>query len=224
MLSATGGAASDVIVPMVIDLVRPGTVIDIGCGAGAWLATFKACGVTDVLGVDDLRGDRRTMLVDRGEFVPHDLATPFILDRRYDLAVSVEVAEHLSSARAPVFIQELVHLSDVVLFSAAIPYQGGKNHINEQWPDYWAALFKEHGFIPIDCLRERLWSNPAVLWWYAQNLLFYVRETSLDRYPALKELRKPGDPVPSLVHPDLWDKKVGRRKRRKARILSWFRL
>lgn len=223
MLSTTGVASSDVIVPMVIGLVHPTSVVDIGCGTGAWLSGFKDRGVASVRGVDGTQFDRKTLLIAPDEFIAHDLVMPLAIGRRFDLVISLEVAEHLPPARAATFVAELCGFGDVILFSAAIPCQGGKNHIHEQWPDYWAALFKTHGYIPVDCLRERIWSDPSVLWWYAQNLMFFVRETSLDRYPALKSLRKPGDKVPRLIHPDLWDKKVVIPRIKKARLWSWFR-
>ena len=63
-----------------------------------------------------------------------DLAQPLQIDRRFDLALSLEVAEHLPPECGSEFVQTLTDLSSVILFSAAIPFQGGTDHLNEQWP------------------------------------------------------------------------------------------
>ena len=104
-----------------------------------------------------------------------DLAQPLQIDRRFDLALSLEVAEHLPPECGSEFVQTLTDLSSVILFSAAIPFQGGTDHLNEQWPEYWADRFDARGYVPIDCIRRRIWRNEDVEWWYAQNLMFFVR-------------------------------------------------
>ena len=112
------------------------------------------------------------------------------------------MAEHLAADYAEQLIASLVELSDVVLFSAAIPGQGGAHHVNEQWPGYWAARFGKHGYVPVDCLRRQLWANPDVDYWYAQNALIYVRRTRLEDYPALaREHELMGGSAHALVHP-----------------------
>jgi hypothetical protein len=90
----------------------------------------------------------------------------------------------------------------VVLFSAAIPFQGGTHHLNEQWPDYWAALFKNHDYVPIDCIRRGIWGNQQVEWYYAQNVLLFA---SADRVREDSELRRWYEKTDlqqlALVHP-----------------------
>jgi SAM-dependent methyltransferase len=121
-------------------------------------------------------------------FVAGDLELPLELGRRFDLAISMEVAEHLSPASAERFVADLARLAPAVLFSAAIPYQGGEHHQNERWQSYWAALFARQGLYPHDVVRPAVWTDPEVEPWYAQNTLLYT-----------------GDPGPSvtldLVHP-----------------------
>jgi hypothetical protein len=124
------------------------------------------------------------------------------INRRFDLAVSLEVAEHLESGFAKGFVRSLVKLSSLVLFSAAIPYQGSPFHVNEQWPDYWAALFAEHGYVVIDCIRPTIWNNDQVEWWYAQNTLLFAEKDQLSRNADLRrewESTKPSQLC--LVHP-----------------------
>jgi hypothetical protein len=89
----------------------------------------------------------------------------------------------------------------VILFSAAIPFQGGVSHVNEQWPDYWAALFERHQYLAVDYVRPIVWNNPEVVWWYAQNAMIFVREDNLPRFSRLAEAAKASDRRLSLVHP-----------------------
>ena len=190
------------LLPVVFDLVKPGSVVDVGCGDGTWLSVVRALGVADIWGVDGDYVDRKSLKMPEDRFQSLDLAIPFSLPRRFDLAVSLEVAEHLPEASAAGFVESLVGLADVVLFSAAIPLQGGVHHVNEQWQDYWAKHFAQHGYDPVDCVRAALWENNEVDWWYAQNTLLYVNRTVLASRPELRSAcgRIPAGPL-SIVHP-----------------------
>jgi hypothetical protein len=96
----------------------------------------------------------------------------------------------------------LTRLAPVVLFSAAAPYQGGQHHVNEQWPAYWAQRFARHEYFPIDCLRRRIWTNPDVAWWYAQNAFLYVHRKALESSAELwREFQNAGPEALPLVHP-----------------------
>ena len=194
--------SAEVIVPTVVELVAPRSVVDVGCGTGTWLSVFRAHGIEDVLGVDGDYVDRELLTIPVNRFRPADLRQSLALDRAFDLVLSLEVAEHLPGDCAATFVSSLVRLGPVVLFSAAVPFQGGTDHVNEQWPDYWARLFRTHGFVPIDCLRGALWDDDRVVWWYAQNVLLYADERHVDRHPELERAsRRHGNRVPALVHP-----------------------
>jgi SAM-dependent methyltransferase len=195
------GRSADTIVPLLIEAVEPSSVADIGCGQGLWLSAFRSRGVTDVFGVDGEWVDARSLEIPRACFETADLAKPLSLNRRFDLVMSLEVAEHLPVASAGTFVQSLVGLGPVVFFSAAIPFQGGVSHVNEQWPDYWAGLFERHGYVAVDYVRPIVWNNPDVVWWYAQNAMIFVREDILSRYTRLAEAAKVRDRRLSLVHP-----------------------
>jgi SAM-dependent methyltransferase len=167
-------SSARIVVPIVMELIRPRSVIDVGCGIGTWLAVIAEHGVRDYVGIDGDYVDRSQLLIPRDLFISRNLAEPVELNRHFDLAVSLEVGEHLPAAAARGFVRSLSRLAPAVLFSAAPPGQGGTYHINEQWPSYWAALFEEHDFVAVDALRPRIWSRKDVAWWYRQNMLVFV--------------------------------------------------
>ena len=135
-----------------------------------------------------------------------DLEKGFDLGRRFDLVISLEVAEHLSAAAAERFIASLTRHGPAVLFSAAIPFQGGHHHVNEQFLPYWAELFARHGFRPLDILRARLWNDSEILWWLRQNIVLFAHDgliaanETLQREADAARLRGPL----SVVHPDVY--------------------
>jgi hypothetical protein len=190
------------IVPAVLEIVQPKSVVDVGCGIGAWLSVFREHGIEDLLGIDGAYVDASQLLIPQHCFRTHDLEQPIALPRRFDLAVSLEVAEHISPACADAFVQSLVSLARVILFSAAIPGQGGEHHVNEQWPDFWAQKFARVGFAGIDCIRPRVWTNTSVEWWYAQNTFLYVDRALLQRHARLQsEAAGARSPLAPIVHP-----------------------
>ncbi|MDR0522079.1 MAG: class I SAM-dependent methyltransferase [Planctomycetaceae bacterium] len=200
-LSRTSSPSADEIVPFVIDLIAPKSVCDVGCGNGAWLASFARSGIQDFVGFDGKYVAQDQLLIPPDQFVPCDLENALPeFDRQFDLAVSLEVAEHLCAERAVPFIESLSKLAPAVLFSAAIPYQGGRNHINEQEPQYWADIFAKFDYLPIDCIRPQFWNNEKVSWWYRQNMFLYVRKNKLTDYVKLPSVQSP---VLTFVHPVL---------------------
>jgi hypothetical protein len=196
--------SAEVIVPLIMEWAAPASALDLGCGVGDWLSVFKRAGLQEIHGVDGDYVCGGQLAISEREFTAHDLQTPYLAGRRYDLAMSMEVGEHLPAGSAPCLVHSLIDAAPLVLFSAAIPNQPGKSHVNCQWPAYWADLFAENGYIPIDALRLRLWNDSRVDWWYRQNIMIYACERELDRWPKLKALRdsKLRSPL-SLVHPEM---------------------
>ncbi len=195
------------IVPDIMRLMPVKSVVDVGCGVGTWLRVFQDCGVQDILGIDGDYVDTTTLEVPAASFKAHDLQKPFRIERQYDLAVSLEVAEHIPPDRASDFVDSLVSLAPVLMFSAAVPFQNGNNHLNEQWPDYWAARFRERGYCAVDCIRRQVWSDPNVEPWYAQNTVVFVKEDRLNDYPDLAKARaQTTEGCLSIVHPQLYFK------------------
>ena len=192
------------LVPFLIDVLNleGGKVIDVGCGEGWWAETFSQCGCGETVGIDGSYVES-SPLGDR--FIPHDLNHPLPLHIRgeFDAVVCLEVAEHLPERRARGFISDLTDLAPIVIFSAAIPGQGGTGHVNEQWPSYWVDLFGQFGFIVSGALRFSIWDNTAIENWYRQNLLIAVRDDLEEFYPDLFE-SPVAHPFP-IVHPVLYD-------------------
>jgi len=204
-LDPTAEASARRILPLLLDLAPVASIVDVGCGDGGWLAAARALGIEDVLGVDGPWIGEAALKIPIANFHRARLDQPLAIARRFDLAVSLEVAEHLPPERAAPFVTELTRLAPLVLFSAAVPAQGGVQHLNEQWPAYWARLFAERGYRAIDALRCRLWDDPAIVYWYKQNLLLYADATALAAHPALAAAAAvtPEEPI-ALIHPDLY--------------------
>lgn len=158
------------------------SVVDFGCGQGAWLSVWQKAGAA-VTGVDGAYVEARGLLIDPASFRAADLAEPIDLGRRFDLVQSLEVAEHLPASRARQFVATLTAHAPLVLFSAAPPGQGGEHHVNEQPPEYWRRLFREQGFVAVDYLRPLIRGDAAVEPWYRFNTLLYVAADHLAALP-----------------------------------------
>ena len=190
-------ASAAVVVPAAMELVRPQMVIDVGCGEGWFARKFAELGCSvdavDAFVVEGRRDGvswRRADLCDSGLDLGSD---------RYDLAVCLEVAEHLSFDCADTLVDLLRTLAPVTLFSAAIPGQRGHGHVNEQWPEFWAERFRPHGFVASEHLRWKLWDDEAVEPWYRQNLLVFA-----DREWFAARKIEPTNRPRCVVHPTLF--------------------
>jgi len=175
-----------VVAALVAELVRPHSVVDVGCGLGGWLLAFAENGATDLRGVDGNHVDRSKLYIDPSCFTAVNLAQPFRIDGRFDLAICTEVAEHIPHAHSRDLVDVLCDAAVVVLFSAALPGQGGKGHVNERWPEYWHQRFRSRGFRMFDVIRPRIREDLRVRWWYRQNLVLYVNDATLAAHPLLK--------------------------------------
>ena len=166
------------VVPIVQAATGAATIADFGCGEGAWLSVWKQAGLR-VQGVDGDYVNRHRLLIDASEFLAADLSQHVNLGRRFDLVQSLETAEHLLEDYAATFVSTLTAHADMVLFSAAVPGQGGEHHVNEQPLEYWRGLFRAHGYVAVDIVRPSLRDDPEVQAWYRCNSILYVKHEAV---------------------------------------------
>jgi len=178
--------AAATIAPIVCELIgTPGMAVDLGGGTGAWCAAFKACGVHRVHCIDHPSARAGRMLIDDGEFQSADLGHDNVAPVGADLAICVELAEHLPASRADWIVEFLTKSAPVVLFSAAVPRQGGVHHVNEQFRWYWSERFASRGFEERDCIRHRILGDESIPFWYRQNLILYADPARVPPFPGL---------------------------------------
>jgi SAM-dependent methyltransferase len=199
----------------------PRSLVDVGCGTGTWMKAALDAGIQDVFGVDGIAVPADTFLVPRSLFVQQDLTQPWDLGRRFDVALCLEVAEHLDESYAGTLLDVLTAHADKIVFSAACPGQRGQHHVNCRWPDWWQRRFNDRGYVCDDSVRWRIWGNHSIEPWYRQNLFVASHSPS----SAGSEPR-----LPAVVHPDLledvaWDQVVAKHLRQienGSQPVSWY--
>lgn len=207
--------SAEAVVSVLLETFRPKSAVDLGCGVGTWLSVLRARGLTEIYGLEADEVPIELLRIPPECFERADLRRPVELSRTFDLALSLEVAEHLPAGAAAPFVASLVKLAPVVLFSAAIPGQGGIHHVNEQWPQYWCGLFAAHGYVMIDALRRRIWRNEDVRVWYRQNILMFARREMLESHAGLRRAFEGTDiEGVDVVHPKLFMERVESYERR----------
>lgn len=206
--SQSGGsyASARCVVPLVMQCIGPKSVLDVGCGVGTWLRVFHELGVETITGMDGDYVDRSALQIDPANFVPTDISAPFTAGRSYDLAVCLEVAEHLKPESGVALVKHLVASAPFVLFSAAIPGQLGTDHINEQWQDHWRRLFANEGYVAVDLVRPQVWGLPDVEPWYQQNIILYAGPVGLAAKPELRPVA--AELSLDLVHPTFFNRAI----------------
>lgn len=188
------------IVPLIVDEEQPRSVIDVGCANGIWLSVFLEHGVSQIFGIDGPWINEESLRIPKEFFLSHDLTAGLpVLNKNFDIAVSIEVAEHLPEELAEPFVRYLTSLANCVVFSAAIPGQGGTGHINEQWQSYWAQIFSGFGFYADDSLRRKIWKNDLVNVIHAQNIVTYRKQTHSEDAHSIT-----APPLMDVVHPRLF--------------------
>lgn len=194
--------AAETVLSIIAPFVKMDSVADIGCGTGTWLASALASGATSALGIE---GDwvKTSMLDDRRIDLHNQSLEDRVSGVSVDLVISLEVAEHLSENRADSFVEDLTKTGPTILFSAAIPGQGGVGHLNEKWQSYWAEKFVMRGYQAIDIVRPAIWNNPKIPMWYKQNIILYIssdtpNHTGLEPTRDVKNL--------DIVHPLFWER------------------
>jgi len=182
------GPSAELLVGLLMRLVHPSSVVDVGCGPGTFLRSFRDQGVDELLGLDGPPAGAG-FLLDPGQFREVDLRGRVDLDRRFDLALCLEVGEHLPESSSSTLVDTLVAAAPVVAFSAAWPGQGGMGHQNERWLSWWHRLFSDKGYVMLDVVRGSLMSDSEVLDCYRTNTVLFVERSDakalLDRAVAL---------------------------------------
>jgi SAM-dependent methyltransferase len=178
----------------ILNSPMPNSLLDIGCGTGTWLRAAVELGVSDVAGVDGVHAPEGSLFIDKDKIAFLDLTAPFKLNRRFDVALCLEVAEHLPESSADILISSIVAHADTILFSAAIPGQAGQHHVNCRWPSYWQEKFNNHGFACDDSVRWQIWDDTRIEPWYRQNMFWARRDPSQAGHePRLR----------SVIHPEM---------------------
>jgi len=188
------------IVPFLIKLFHPSSVLDVGCGLGDFLKVFIDAGITDVTGVEGEWLDFSKIVIDKNLVRIQDLEKSFDLRRKFDITLCLEVAEHISKDSSSLLVESLTAHSEVIIFSAAIPEQGGQNHINEQWIEYWETLFNKHDYKLYDIIRPFIWNISDIVWWYRQNIVVCIKSS--------KDINFKTPPVNNYIHPELYLSKI----------------
>lgn len=203
-------------VPHIVKALKPKSVVDIGCGVGTWLKAFEEEGVEFIHGIDGPWVDRSRLRIRDDQFTAFDFSKetppfhPALPREKVDMVITLEFAEHAPEQQAKGIIDFVSSITDMVVFGAAVPGQGGTGHINEQWPDYWGALLAPHGFEPFDFLRPLIWNDDRVESWYRQNTIGFFRNGVPEQarigaeQAALESLRNPQ----RLIHPALFETKA----------------
>ena len=193
--------APSIIVPYLINLFHPRSVVDVGCGLATFLHLFKNNGVENILGIDGNWVDKSKLYIDPSEFLAADLEHPINIQRKFDMVICLEVVEHLKEESSDCLIKTLTMLGDIIIFSAAIPGQGGQNHINEQEYSFWQKKFAVKGFSFYDCLRPVFWNNTGIDWWYRQNMFVDIKDSiALPETILQTKITKDAQVI---IHPDV---------------------
>ena len=186
----TARRSAHALLPLVKQQVRPASILDVGCGQGAWLAVWSELGVVEAYGLDGDHVNKDALLIPRERFQAVDLRKPWSIGRRFDMVQSLEVAEHLPAASAETFVQCLCAHGDVVLFSSAQPGQGGLGHVNERKLSYWAGLFAANGYAAYDSIRPLIVRQTVIDPWYRFNTLLFANPVGAVRLDVSLQPRK----------------------------------
>jgi SAM-dependent methyltransferase len=178
-----GAASARVVTRILFPVLRPASVLDVGCGRGGWLKAWRHAGAVECVGLDGAYVQRSELHVPPEDFLALDLARPFDLKRTFDLVQSLEVAEHLPREHSHAFVDSLIRHGDIVLFSAAVVGQGGENHVNERPLEFWREAFAAKGYAAFDLLRPLVRNSVEVKPWYRNNTVLYANERGEARLP-----------------------------------------
>lgn len=179
---------------VIVELYHPKKLVEFGCGPGHLSRELAKLGV-EVTAVDGYSQPNFDGLA--VEFYTLDLnnaaaISNYFVGKQFDLAISLEVAEHLQPESSSNLVEWLTKVAPIVIFSAAVLGQGGHGHINLQSREYWHSKFTQCDFVIADRVREKLRLFTSVAPWYRHNVIDYVYAQHTQA-PAL------GDVIPRLI-------------------------
>ena len=196
------------ILDILFDVYYPNSILDVGCGLGTFLSVAREKGVERIRGLEGEWLDPNRIQIDKEKIILMNLENGFSLQENYELVICLEVAEHLQESSAEIFINSIVSHAPVVLFSAAIPHQGGVHHVNEQFPDYWSTIFLKYDYLPIDFIRERIWKDNDFFQYHlhhCQNIMVFAHRDLIENNKQLNALRECNSKKQlSIVHPEIY--------------------
>ncbi|OGS12357.1 MAG: hypothetical protein A2234_07800 [Elusimicrobia bacterium RIFOXYA2_FULL_58_8] len=169
--------SAKIITDAVFAQFKPRRLADLGCGCGVYSSLFAVKG-TEVLAIDGVTPPAEHSYPVNLQV--QDLTEPFENTwGSFDMALCLEVAEHIPPVDLEVFLKNITAFSDTLLLSAAPPNQGGHHHVNEQPRRYWVRKLKEFSFAydrgATGLLCEKLKKHGLPNMWMGLHICVYRR-------------------------------------------------
>ena len=152
-------------------------ILDVGCGPGIYVNALQKMGFP----ADGIDPDPKSPYEKIDVFSDNFLS--FLASRcfpensfPYDICLCLEVAEHLPADKADLFTQRLVQVAPTIIFSAAMPGQGGHGHINCQPKEYWEEKFARLNYVQDFSATDRLvrhMLNGYHMGWFVNNVQIF---------------------------------------------------
>ncbi len=151
--------------------------VDVGCGSGSIIEALRERGISSIgLEYAEAALDLcRSKGLDVRKF---DIESEEKVALSADLVLSTEVAEHIPEEHADAYVDLLTGLADTILMTAAVPGQGGTDHVNEQPNEYWIEKFMCRGFshdMAVSQSWREDWRRRGVDKHRASNVMLFLR-------------------------------------------------
>jgi SAM-dependent methyltransferase len=193
------------------------SVVDVGCGTGTWLHEFELHGVPKLLGLESGDIPARLLQIEPSQFRIADFGGSWVIEDRFDLALSLEIAQQLPPGSVENFITQLARLSDVIVFSPAVPAVNGQLRWDERGSSFWVAHFELVGYECFDLLRNIFWYEQRVEWGYSQNILIFIAGHRADLIADLRKQQAASERPLDVVHPRAFQTSVNSEEALRAR-------
>lgn len=188
------------------DRDRPASVLDIGCGSGAYLKYFATRGTEAIRGVDSIDG--KFGYLQPNEYTRVDLERPLDLSDTFDLVICTSVIDNTSPHLERVLVDNIAgHASKHIVFCGERHGESRAAHVNSQTIAHWLDLFQSAGWYP--CLFDTLaLRSLSTLSWFRTGLVVFIQDDrdaveararlmELDKHKARWNMQRPG----VITHP-----------------------